>query len=85
MYGREATITARNEGNHKFGAILVPQRIDRRRPLFEVVMNGVAYLVEDNFVFRMGMCHTISLVISKAPEQVKIEIGGEIENWNKEQ
>lgn len=85
MYGREATIIARNEGNHKFGAILVPQRIDRRRPLFEVVMNGVAYLVEDNFVFRMGMCHTISLVISKAPEQVKIEIGGEIEKWNKEQ
>lgn len=81
-YGQEATITARNEGGHRFGAVVVPQRIDRRRPLFEVVMKGVSYLVEDNFVFRMGMCHTVSLVISKAPEQVKIEIGGEIENWN---
>lgn len=82
MYGQEATITARNEGDHRFGVIVVPQRIDRRRPLFEVVMNGVSYLVEDNFVFRTGMCHVVSLVISKAPEQVKIEIGGEIENWN---
>ena len=81
-YGTEATITAHSEGNHLYAAIVVPQRLDRTRPLFEVVMKGVSYLVESSFVFRKGVCHTITLVISKNPSQIKIEIGGEIENWN---
>ena len=63
-------------------AILVPQRIDNSKPLVEVVMKGVAYLVESRFVFKPGIQHTVTVVISKNPEQVKIEIGGEIENWD---
>ena len=43
-------------------------------------MKGVAYLVESRFVFKPGIQHTITVVISKNPEQVKIEIGGEIED-----
>ena len=46
-------------------------------------MKGVAYLVESRFVFKPGIQHTINVVISKNPEQVKIEIGGEIEDWDK--
>ena len=64
-------------------AIVVPQRITNRRPLVEVVMRGVSYLRESSFVFKSGMHHIVSLTITKNPEQVKIEISGEIDNWEK--
>ena len=44
-------------------------------------MKGVSYLVESSFVFKPGIEHVLSVVIDKNPEQVKIEIGGEIETW----
>lgn len=81
MYGRESSLKAKALGDHKYTAIIVPQRISNRRPLVEVVMKGVSYLMESTFLFKPGVQHTISLIISKNPEQVKIEIGGEIENW----
>lgn len=80
-YGTEATLKAKPEGNHKYSAIIVPQRISNRKPLIEVVMKGVSYLVESTFLFKPGIQHTISVVITKNPEQVKIDIGGEIEDW----
>jgi hypothetical protein len=30
------------------------------------------------------MQHNVQLAISKNPEQIKIEIGGEVENWTEE-
>ena len=80
-YGTEATLKAKSEGDHKYSAIIVPQRISNRKPLIEVIMKGVSYLVESNFLFKAGVQHTISVIISQNPEQVKIEIGGEIEDW----
>ena len=82
-YGMARTIRATKTGIYQYSAILVPQRIDNSKPLVEVVMKGVAYLVESRFVFKPGIQHTITVVISKNPEQVKIEIGGEIEDWDK--
>lgn len=81
LYGTEATLKAKAAGNNRYTAIIVPQRITNRRPLVEVVMRGVSYLMENSFVFKSGMHHIVSLTITKNPEQVKIEIGGEIENW----
>ncbi len=81
LYGTEASIKAKPAGDHRYTAILVPQRIDNRRPLIEVVMKGVSYLMESKFLFKPGIQHTISLTISKNPDQVKIEIGGEVEDW----
>lgn len=81
VYGKEKSLKAKAIGDHKYTAIIVPQRISNRRPLVEVVMKGVSYLMESTFLFKPGMQHTISLIISKNPEQVKIEIGGEVENW----
>ena len=81
LYGTEATLKAKAAGNNRYTAIVVPQRITNRRPLVEVVMRGVSYLMESAFVFKPGMHHIVSLTITKNPEQVKIEIGGEIENW----
>ena len=75
------TIEARDFGNHIFAAIVIPQRLDTRRPLVEVIMKGVSYLYEAKFNFKPGMQHNVTLVISKNPSQIKIEIGGEIEGW----
>ena len=75
-------IRAKALGNQKYTAIVVPQRLDNNLPLVEVVMKGVSYLVESRFQFKMGMQHTMMITISKNPEQVKIEIGGEIVDWD---
>ena len=80
-YSSAEVIKARSEGNHKYSAIIVPQRLNNRQPLIEVITKGVSYLYESKFLFKAGMQHNVQLAISKNPEQIKIEIGGEIENW----
>ncbi len=79
--GTRATITAKQTGDHTYAAIIVPQRISNRMPLAEVEIKGVSYLYESTFQFKEGVNHLVNLVISDNPEQVKIEVGGEIENW----
>ena len=79
--GKRATIKARQESNFQFGAIIVPQRLDNRVPLVEAIMKGVSYLFESKFLFKPGVDHLVNLVITDNPEKVKIEVGGEVENW----
>ena len=79
--GKKTTIKARQESNFIFSAIIVPQRLDNRVPLVEVIMKGVSYLFESKFLFKPGMNHLVNLVITDNPEQIKIDVGGEIENW----
>lgn len=80
--GERRTVTTRNNGNAAYSAIIVPQRLDNRVPLIEVVANGVSFLYESKFQFKPGMHHIVNLVMDKNPEQVKIEIGGELTDWN---
>lgn len=80
-YATTRSLRAKSLGSHKYTAIIVPQRLDNRQPLVEVIMKGVSYLYESKFLFRPGIQHSVQLAISKNPEQVKIEIGGEVENW----
>ena len=80
-HGTSQSIRAKSLGNHKYTAIVVPQRLDNRQPLVEVIMKGVSYLYESKFLFKPGIQHTVQLAVSKNPEQIKIDIGGEIENW----
>lgn len=75
--GKIATIRARQEDDHTFAAIVVPQRIESRQPLVEVEMNGVSYMYEGKFAFKAGVQHRINIIVSDNPDQVKIEIGGE--------
>lgn len=80
--GARRTVIARRNSRANYSAILVPQRLDNRVPLVEVVANGVSFLYESKFLFKPGIHHIVSLVMDKNPEQVKIEIGGEITDWN---
>lgn len=73
--------TAHQDDNYVFSAILVPQRVENRQPLVEVVMKGVSYMYESKFVFKPGVEHLVNLIITNNPDNVKIEIGGEVENW----
>ena len=79
--GTRATITARQQSDFTYTAIIVPQRVENRMPLIEVIMKGVSYIYESTFQFKPGTEHLVNLVISDNPDQVKIEIGGEIEQW----
>lgn len=64
-------------------AILVPQRLESKRPLIEVITKGVSYLVESRFYFKEGVEHTIQVTLNNSPDRIKINIGGEIESgWN---
>ena len=79
--GTRATIKAKQDAGTIFSAIVVPQRVENRMPLIEVIMKGVSYIYESTFQFKPGTNHLVNLVISDNPDQVKIEIGGEIEDW----
>ncbi len=82
LRGIRKTVTARKEGSTSYSAIIVPQRLENRVPLIEIVMNGVSFLYESKFLFKPGIHHIVSLVVDKNPDQVKIEVGGEITDWN---
>lgn len=81
-YGAENVIKARKEGERVYTAIVVPQRLDYTVPLLEVVAGGISYIYDMRFVFKSGVQHTVTAYLSRNPEQIKIEIGGDIEGWN---
>ncbi len=82
LRGSRKSIMARQTAPTVYSAIIVPQRLENRVPLIEVVMNGVSFLYESKFLFKPGMHHIVNLIVDKNPEQIKIEIGGEILDWN---
>ena len=50
-------------------------------PLIEVVMNNMSYLYESKFQFKPGMEHLVNLIIPNNPDNIRIEIGGDIKEW----
>lgn len=81
IYGEMETIKARRVDDETFEAIIVPQRMETCRPFLEYIANGVSYLYESTFVFKAGKLHTLELTINSNPDQIEIEVGGDIENW----
>lgn len=81
-HGKSHSVIARRNGVGSYSAIIVPQRLDNRVPLIEIVMNGVSFMYESKFQFKPGVHHLVNLVVDKNPEQVKIEVGGEIIGWD---
>ena len=82
-YGTKNTITAKQISPDTFAAIVVPQNIEKRTPLIELTMEGIAYLLDYSLSFRPGYQHTVTVVVNTSPDQEKIEISidGTIEDW----
>lgn len=78
------TITMRKVDGDTFEAIIVPQFIERRTPLIEVTMEGIAYLLESSASFRPSKQHTFTVTLNTSPDQEKIDINidGDIDDWN---
>lgn len=83
--GPRKTITMKKLSNTKFEAIVVPQNIHRRTPLFEVTMGGISYLLEYSMLFKSGRAHKIDVTINTSPnqeqEKIEIELDGEVGDW----
>lgn len=80
-YGVGSTITCHKVDDATYEAIIIPQRLASRTPLFEMVANGVSYLVEGSFNFKPGMNYTFDVTLNTSTESIRIDIGGEIEDW----
>lgn len=81
-YGSMASIRCFQESATKYKAIVVPQNLLSRRPLVEVVMGNVSYLMEGTISYKPGMRHTLTVTLEQNPEQIKINVGGAISGWN---
>ena len=81
-YGTAKTITCHKVDDATYEAVVVPQRLASRTPLFEMVANGVSYLVEGSFNFKPGINYTFNVTLNTSTESIRIEIGGEIADWN---
>lgn len=83
-FGAKSTITMKKVSNERFEAVLVPQNIEKRTPLIELSMGGIAYLLEYSLSFRPGYCHFVDLTLNTSPDQEMIEIAIDAEegNWD---
>ncbi len=81
-YAPTESIKAEKLSANKFQAIVVPQNLETRRPLVEVVTSGISYLMEAKISFRQGYQYTLNVTLSSNPSQTKIEIGGSIGGWD---
>lgn len=82
--GDHKTITMKKLSNDKFEAVVIPQNIERRTPLIEISMGGIAYLLEYSLSFKPGYQHTINLTVNTSPDQEKFEIAIDpgVNDWN---
>ena len=83
-FGARNTITMHKIDNEHFEAVVVPQNIEKRTPLIELTMGGIAYLLETSLSFRPGYAHTITVTLNTSPDQEQIEISIDpgIDPWN---
>lgn len=73
-FGAKKTITMKKLSNELFEAVLVPQNLEKRTPLIELTMGGIAYLLEYSLSFRPGYVHTVTVTLNTSPDQEMIEI-----------
>lgn len=84
VFGTKKTLTMRKIRNDYFEAVVVPQNIEKRTPLIELTMGGIAYLLETSISFRPGYVYTIDITLNTSPDQEQIEISIDpgVNNWN---
>ncbi len=76
-----SAIRAHKANAQTYEAIIVPQRLETRLPLIEIVTGNISYMLESKFVFKRGMNHVVNIVIPSSPDQIKMDIGGTTQNW----
>lgn len=83
-FGAKKTITMKKLSNELFEAVLVPQNLEKRTPLIELTMGGIAYLLEYSLSFRPGYVHTVTVTLNTSPDQemIEINIDPEVDPWN---
>jgi hypothetical protein len=83
-YGEHKTITMKKISKERFEAIVIPQNVERRTPLIEITMDGIAYLLESSVSFKPGYINTFNVTVNTSPTQEKIEISidASIDDWN---
>ncbi|MBO7300033.1 MAG: fimbrillin family protein [Tidjanibacter sp.] len=81
IYGEVTPIKAKRLSSDTFEVILIPQSIQSRLPFVEIEMNGIAYMTYDLFSYLPGVQYSVSITLNSSPEQIEVEIGGNIENW----
>jgi hypothetical protein len=80
-YAGMESIKMQKLSKNQYTAIVVPQNIASRRPLVEIVMGHISYLMEGTISFKQGFQHTMTITVTENPEQAEINIGGGIEGW----
>ena len=73
-FGAKPTLTMKKLSNSLFEAVVVPQNLEKRTPLVELTMGGIAYLLEYSLSFRPGYVHNIDVTLNTSPDQEQIEI-----------
>lgn len=81
-YSSSASIRCYQVSNTLYKAIVVPQNLSTQRPIVEVVIGNVSYLMDGKISYKPGMRHTLQVTLEQDPEKIKINIGGEIGGWN---
>ena len=83
-FGAKPTITMKKISNSLFEAVVVPQNLEKRTPLVELTMGGIAYLLEYSLSFRPGYVHYVDVTLNTSPDQEQIEISIDpgIEGWD---
>lgn len=81
IYGDASPIKARRVSVDTFEVILIPQSIHSRLPFVEIEMNGISYMTYDLFSYLPGVQYSVSITLNSSPEQIEVEIGGKITDW----
>ena len=81
--GSKNTITMKQLSKDTYAAIVVPQHIERKTPLVEITMDGIAYLLNYSMTFYPGYEQIITVTLNTSPDQERIEISidGDVDDW----
>lgn len=84
VFGNKRTITMKKISDTQYEAIVVPQNLEKKTPLVELTMGGIAYLLEYSLSLKAGCVHTITVTLNTSPDQemIEISIDPSREDWN---
>lgn len=81
VYGTKQKIKARRMSEDTFEVIIVPQSVLEYSPFVEVVIGSIAYMTEEIITYHAGVQYTVSITLDKSPDQIQVELGGIVEDW----